>query len=690
MSAINTKNKKRKTMNKIPKIQTSCRLKLFVCFLLLATSKIFAPPIICTVTTAADNGNNIAPTPGSLRECIIITNANVGFTNTINFNFLGTPIIPPIDLPTITNPVIIDGYLGMPGGAKCNDNPITAANDAVITIEIQGPGPGVNLPVLNGLVLGAGSDGSTIRGLSINSFASVTSPGGTPYGAGILILSNNNKIEGNFIGSDTTGFISLPNATAINVQGNDNIIGGSATTLPADFCRRNLLSGHYLGGTEDAAHINGVVRISGDRTIVQQNTVGLNRTGAAVLMPDAHQGITTVQAGATTGGSTLIGGPDHLTNGNVISGHHAGNVVVDLIASGNTVQKNYIGLDVSGTFAIPGNGIGVAFLRSTLRAPVNSLFQPVDLVISGNTISGNTFGVVIGENNFGSFPLFNTQVTNNIIGLDPLGATEISNSRDGVWVKYGIGTYIGSNIISGNGGNGIRIGKGKCSLIRSNLIGTDIGGTVDFGNSGNGIQLGIVVGSGIPASCDVIGGSKPGDGNLIANNNGNGIEIVSFTREETIIGNTIINNDLNGIALDPNSSNNWIGGFRSAGDLLLMGDTQSQGFTNLGPLGISNIIAGNHEDGINALLSNNNTIQSNFINTNNINGILLTDSSFNLVGGKFGSAATTVPPVLGNFITGNDGFGVEVDQKTCNATDNSILSNQIFNNTSKGIALVTG
>ncbi len=645
------------------------------CLLLAFTQSNFAATFV--VNSNADSG------PGTLRTAITNANGTVGL-NTITFTALGAPIVLLSDLPVITNPVIIDGYAGSPSGAMPNTNPIIAGNNAVITIEIQGPGAGENLAVLNGLVLGAGSSGSTIRGLCINNFASVDTPGST-YGAGILVLSNNNAITGNFIGSDTTGFISLPNATAINVQGNDNIIGG---TTPAT---RNLLSGHYLGGSAGSARINGVVRISGDRTIVQQNTVGLNAPGNAALMPDAHQGITIVGAGAVTGGSTLIGGPSHLTNGNVISGHHAGNVVVDLIASGTTVQQNYIGLDVTGTVAISGNGIGVAFLRSIIQnAPVNSLFQPVDLVISGNTISGNTYGVVVGENASGGYPLFNTQVTNNFIGLNAAGNAAIANTLDGVWIKYGIDSYIGSNVISANGRHGIRIAKGKNTLIKSNFIGTDNSGLVPFGNGGNGIQLGAVVGSGVPAFGDTIGGAKPGDGNLIANNSLNGIEIVSFTQQETIIGNTIIDNTLNGLAIDPNASNNWIGGFRSAGDLRLMGDTASQGFTNLGPLGISNIISGNMQDGINATLSNNNTIQANFINSNDGNGVSLIDSSYNLVGGKFGSAATTVPPVLGNSITGNAGLGVEVDQKTGNATDNSILSNRIFDNNSKGIALVTG
>ncbi len=650
-----------------------------LCVLLLSgiqCAKIFAPPLNYIVTTNADAG------AGSLRDGINATNANVGFTNTITFSapFLITPAT---TLPIITNPLVIDGYAGSPGGATPNVNPITAPNTAVITVQLQGPGAGVGSPVVDGLILGAGSSGSTIRGLSITNFATVLFPG-TVYGAGIRILSNNNIIEGNFVGADTTGFNSGPNATAINVFGDDNLIGG---TTPA---ARNLLSGHYLGGSDEISRINGVLRIQGSRTVVQQNTVGLNRTGAAVLMPDSHQGVVLIQTGLN-GGNTLIGGPSHLVNGNVISGHRAANIVVDLIVATNIIQQNYVGLNVAGTAAITGNGIGVAFLRGG-RGSIDFAELPINSVINSNVISGNTYGVVMGENSTGRLPLFNSQITFNFIGLNAAGTAAIPNSLDGIWMKYTINSFIGFNTISGNGRNGIRIGKAKNTIINGNFIGVADNGTTPIPNGANGIQLGTVVASGVPAFGDMIGRNRTGDGNLIANNGGNGIEIVSYTQEETIIGNTIINNALDGIALDPNSSHNWIGGFRSAGDLRLMGGTNAQGATNLGPLGISNRISGNGDEGISATGSNANTIQANFITGNGGNGITLTNSSDNLVGGLYGSAATTTPPTLGNIIQTNSGFGVEVAQAGgtgVNAVNNSILSNSICNNTSRGIALVT-
>ena len=60
-----------------------------------------------TVTTTSDSGD------GSLRSAIVSNNANPPGTNTIGFNITGTglqTIQPSNPLPTITVPVLIDGY----------------------------------------------------------------------------------------------------------------------------------------------------------------------------------------------------------------------------------------------------------------------------------------------------------------------------------------------------------------------------------------------------------------------------------------------------------------------------------------------------------------------------------------------------------------------------------------------------
>ena len=637
----------------------------FFMFVVSTATSLFAPPITYLVTTNADAGL------GSLRDAINTTNANVGFTNTIIFNFLGGPIIPLTDLPTITNPVIIDGYFGAPGGATPNTNPITAANNAVITIEIEGPGPGVDLPVTNGLFLGGGSSGSIIRGLSINSFASIPSSNLNAGGAGILIGSDNNIIEGNFIGTDTTGVLSFPNFSAIRITGDNNLIGGTTNAA------RNLLSGMY-GGTLLFLSFNGVVKISGINNVLQKNTIGLDRAGTAALMPDASIGVAT-----SRGDGTLVGGPSHLVHGNVISGHRFANVFFNLIGEPQIIQSNYIGTDVTGNVAITGNGNGIVLIGAVGTAPQ-------DVEIDSNVISGNSAnGIRVGENNLSLYPVVGTTITNNFIGTNAAGSAALPNGLDGIRLSFAQDTYIANNTISANGQNGIRGGKDQHTIIKTNFIGTDNTGTIALGNGRNGIKLGVMLGAGVPSFADVIGGAKRDEGNLISNNGSNGIELVSTAQEITIIGNTITNNEANGILIGEISSFIWIGSSRNETDLRLIGNLSAQGVTNLGPLGNSNFINNNGELGIRVNAdSYSNTIQSNTINANENSGIDLIDSSSNLVGGKYGGAAT-IPPVLGNIIHDNGGFGVAVTQDEGTATDNSILSNSIFNNTSKGIALVT-
>jgi hypothetical protein len=245
--------KKRNLMKKQSMIIMSRVLMSLFLALALPAGKLFAAPMIFTVTNTNDSG------PGSFRQAILDSNANdpTPGRNIIQFSISGQ-IIPLTELPPLTEPVLIDGYTAP--GAVPNTNPITAGNNATITVELIGPGAGLLIATepINGLDVQASN--CEIRGLCINNFARVTN-GGATYGAGILVEStaDGTDINGNFIGSDTTGLISFPNATAINVQGTNTTIGGSG-----DNTARNLLSGHYLGGSGGAARINGVIRISGE------------------------------------------------------------------------------------------------------------------------------------------------------------------------------------------------------------------------------------------------------------------------------------------------------------------------------------------------------------------------------------------------------------------------------------------
>src|SRR4029077_11310944 len=102
-------------------------------------------------------------------------------------------VSPSLALPTITDAVLIDGYTQT--GSSVNT--LSVGDNAVLTIELDGTGAGS----ANGLWLGAGSDGSTIRGLVINRFSL----------DGIQIDSTGNVIVGNWIGTDSTGALDFGN-----------------------------------------------------------------------------------------------------------------------------------------------------------------------------------------------------------------------------------------------------------------------------------------------------------------------------------------------------------------------------------------------------------------------------------------------------------------------------------------------
>ena len=89
-----------------------------------------------------------------------------------------------------------------------------------------------------------------------------------------------------------------------------------------------------------------------------------------------------------------------------------------------------------------------------------------------------------------------------------------------------------SNVISGNGGNGIGIYGANGNQIAMNDIGTDASGTLKRGNAKNGILVtdgaaGNIIGGQATGGNDPTAGVfvRPPQGNLISGNRGNGVLI---------------------------------------------------------------------------------------------------------------------------------------------------------------------
>jgi parallel beta-helix repeat protein len=328
---------------------------------------------------------------GSLRQAIICANAAAG-ADTISFNIPGSgvhTISPTTALPNITDPIVIDGYTQP--GAAANTNGSGLGDNAVLLVELNGS----SAQSANGLQISGGN--STVRGLVINHF-----------GDGIAIQTNGgNTIEGNFIGTDTSGLLARANFIGVGLESGNNQVGG---TTPA---ARNVISGNSNNGIAlDTATTSNTI---------QGNFIGTTASGTAAL---------------ANGNGIFVGGTNNTVGGttaaarNVISGNSFDGVTLSFVGvdntSGNVVQGNYIGVDVTGVTAVP-NSSGVRVFAS------------------GNTIGGSAAGAgnVIAFNHGDGIEIDadRTSVTSNTI---------FSNGARGIAVVTGIGNSILKNSIFSN------------------------------------------------------------------------------------------------------------------------------------------------------------------------------------------------------------------------------------------------
>src|SRR5258706_346854 len=260
------------------------------------------------VTTTADNGDNVNPTPGSLRAAILSANSTPG-TDSISFSIVsGLQTIQPLtQLPTISDAVILDGTT-QPGFAG---TPLIEIDGSKTTNSI-------------GLVVNSNSP-TTVKGLIINRF---------PFGGIQLSGNGNNVVAGNYIGTNASGNANFPNPNngeGIVVFSPNNIIGGLTA---AD---RNIVSGNR----------NASVSIGID--IFGANAIG-NKIIADYVRTDAGG---TLNLGQVNGGirlanavGTIVGGPTAAER-NVISGNFTG---IDISGGhDNKIQGNYIGTKADGT-----------------------------------------------------------------------------------------------------------------------------------------------------------------------------------------------------------------------------------------------------------------------------------------------------------------------------------------------------
>ena len=300
-------------------------------------------------------------------------------------------------------------------------------------------------------------------------------------------------------GSTQPGFAGTP---LIELVGNQ---AGAVTAAIDDPAGGSTVRALSIGGFRGhGIHLSGA-----SMTVVEGCYIGLDATGLALR--SNHQAGVAVTAGA------------HRIAGDVIAGQTIG-IDIDSTAPGNVVQGNVIGLRVDDVPA--GDSLGL-----NLNAPATIVGGSAPG--EGNVVSGHQ-GDAIHVSAGGVGSVFQ----GNRIGTDPAGTHAVGNSAHGISIAGADDILIGGaepgagNLISGNGGNAIVI-HGAGNVVQGNRLGTDAAGVFPIPN-GYGIGLGDAAGA-------LVGGTGPGEGNLVAFNLISGVT-ATLGEGNAIRGNSIHSN----------------------------------------------------------------------------------------------------------------------------------------------------
>lgn len=378
-----------------------------------------------TVNSAADSTANDGSC--TLREAITAANGNAASgamagecaageasptIDRIEFNISGPgiPTIAPTSaLPALVEEVAVDG-----------------STQAAGFVEIDGTGAGT------GIALDVDTDDSEIRGLVINGFST------NSFDGAVRVRGERNVVAGNRIGTNAAGTAASANDIGIELEAANNRVGGVTGTTPGGACTGdcNLISGNHIYGIATRGAM-----VATDN-LIQGNFVGVDVTGTMALS-DQTSGMDICSARNQIGGT--IAAARNLVSGNDNDGICIG-CGCSTGSGNNVVEGNYVGVDTTGTVAIPGHA------NSGVRAEAVRIGGDIGLSSGGpctgacNLISGNMKGIITDDDD--------GEIVGNFIGTDFSGQSPIPNTTSGIELKED-GFVVRGNLIAFNGEQGI-------------------------------------------------------------------------------------------------------------------------------------------------------------------------------------------------------------------------------------------
>jgi hypothetical protein len=255
--------------------------------------------------------------------------------------------------------------------------------------------------------------------------------------------------------------IELDGTTASYNGGNGLLISAGNSTVKGLVINRFHNDGILLTGST-----------GGD--VIEGNYIGTDVTGT-VALANGHDGVEIRNSAHNTIGRTTAAMSNLISGNGTVQNGGAG---VFVNGSGNIVEGNYIGTDVTGAHALGNQWVGVSIWGGTANT-IGGTTAATRNVISGNSRDGVNLTATHGN-----------VVEGNYIGTDVTGTSAVGNG-EGVYITYVStspstsntigGTVAGAgNLIAYNFGDGVRLNGGTGNAIQQNSI---------FANGGMGIDL---------------------------------------------------------------------------------------------------------------------------------------------------------------------------------------------------------
>lgn len=553
--------------------------------------------LVDTLGDAAPTGTScatleLADGDCSLRQAIAKANSlAAGDVKNISFElFTGGTL-------AITGPVVLTTASNLPTVTTSNVQIVADLGvDGLPRIEIDGNGKAVGFQI--------SGDNNLIKGLSLYGF---TNSGIEPFfGSAIYITGDNNDVQTCFVGIRPDGTVPAGKANFSGIRidggGTGNVIGGAGGTVVAN----------YISGNTQ----NGVIVRNSSGNFIQNNVIGLVRSGSTLtLLGNGQYGVQVTSINGTSANNSIGGTTSALAN--IIGGNgQAGIYLRGTGTTTTTILANYVGIDktTDSDFGNTGDGVLIEAgssgntLAGTGSAPLvisgNSGYGVLirsadDGVPVGNRISGTVF---VGTNRAGTAALPNsaggvlianearnteidgaggsvrvagnggpgitirdeattgTRIQSALVGLVPIsGANSPSQAvanAGGIVVEDARGTTLAGNTISGNSAYGVRLSGTEAVTVTGNFVGLSLNRKAVQGNGGPGIQL-------WNAPNTLIGGGSSTT-NYIAGNTGPGV-VISGTNSLSVA----VRTNLIGLVQEA-ATTNYLGRGANAGEGVLV------------------------------------------------------------------------------------------------------------------------